>query len=659
MLSDMNRLTDQLLAFSKRAADVQWWIRSTPPWLASLLVHSGLLGLLAFASATMPRNGMPVQLETRVDDNTVLPEFTETFSVTNTSTGPMAESLSFAPAGVSVGQTNGPPSFGAGTVPGRSFGSGSGATPALAALDLRRNTPTLSGPGGMGLPSGTRIDKEIAVLGSAAETVGAGGTGAAIDRLTLEIARSLDQRKTLVIWVLDATASLKPQREEIAQRIDRVYEELGVVRGEKQQQRALLTGVVVFGEKHKITAEPTDNLDTIKSAIRTVQDDETGTENVFATVIDVLKRWEKYRTADRRNVMVIVLTDEKGDDEVKVEEAIALAKNHAKVYVVGASAPLGRPQVMLPLPSPWEGHYAPAERGPESVEVERESLPFWSASGGMFDLMPSGFGPVALTRLCRESGGIYFVMQDSSNFTYDTSTLRAYQPDYVPRKEYERLLAANPIRKAVVEAAKLTKAGPKQIPNIPVEFPGDESQLNRAMGDGQAVMAKLKYFVDPPLKILLEAEKFRAKETSRRWRAEYDLMLGRLMAARVRTYTYNGMCAVMKKKPKQFEKSDSNFWRLRPDENVPGDTPAGGSLQQSAEKARTYLTRVVKDNPNTPWAMMAQKELETDLGFRWEEFGRPVATVAKNDAKAKPKKNEPAKPAAPAPPPPRAVPAKI
>ncbi|MBI3466468.1 MAG: VWA domain-containing protein, partial [Planctomycetes bacterium] len=444
MSTGMNDLTDRFRAILAQVADVQTLLRSTPPWLASLLIHLGVLVPLALISATMPAASRPIMVETRLEDNAVGPEFTDTLNPLDTTLNPdrpISESLSFAPAGVSVGQALGPPSFGAGTAAGRSFGSGQGAAQAMAALDLTRNTPTLSGPGGMSLPTGTRIDKAIAVLGSAAETMEAGGAGAAIDRLTIEINRSLDDRKTLVMWVLDATASLKPQREEIAQRIDRVYEELGVLRGDKQQQRALLTAVVEFGERHRILAEPTDDLDAIKSAMRSVKDDESGTENVFGGVLDSLRRWDKYRTTDRRNLMLIILTDEKGDDDVKVEETIAAAKGRAKVYVVGTSAPLGRPQVMLPWPSASQVlGYAPADRGPESVEPEREYLPFWSPGGAMLDLMPSGFGPWALTRLCSESGGIYFIMRDNSNFNYDSNTLRAYHPDYVPRKEYERRL---------------------------------------------------------------------------------------------------------------------------------------------------------------------------------------------------------------------------
>jgi hypothetical protein len=59
--------------------------------------------------------------------------------------------------------------------------------------------------------------------------VGTTGAAGAIDRITNEILLSLEQRQTLVIWLFDESGSLQPQRDAIAKRFDRVYEELGVL----------------------------------------------------------------------------------------------------------------------------------------------------------------------------------------------------------------------------------------------------------------------------------------------------------------------------------------------------------------------------------------------------------------------------------------------
>ena len=68
--------------------------------------------------------------------------------------------------------------------------------------------------------------------------VGEGETGAAgaVDRLTFEILKSMEERPTLVVWLFDQSGSLHRQRREIRDRFDRIYEELGIVR-EKQAER--------------------------------------------------------------------------------------------------------------------------------------------------------------------------------------------------------------------------------------------------------------------------------------------------------------------------------------------------------------------------------------------------------------------------------------
>ncbi len=654
-------LAVRLQDWAVRALDVRRWVAATPPWLASLLVHGAVLGALAGITATIPAETRPVILETRLEDNEIQQDFSPTLN-TFQLTQPASDtaSSSTVPEGVSVGRQLGTPSFATGSVPGPAFGSGKGTAGPMQAIDTSRLTAGLAGPGGMAVPTGVRLDKQFAVRGGSDVTGGAGGVAGAIDRITYEIARSLDERKTLVIWLFDATGSLKPQMEEIAQRVDRVYEELGVLKNNKDKRGALLTAVVAFGEKYvPMTAEPTDDLETVKKAMRSIKDDDSGTENTFSAISSAIQQWGKYRTADKRNILVIAVTDEKGDDEAKVDETIEKLKRvQAKVYVVGAYAPLGRTQVMLPWPTPAQVRgYVPADRGPESARIENGALPFWYATGGGLENLSSGFGPWGLARLCRDSGGIFFIMHEDRTTNFDPVTLREYQPDYTPRKEYDRLVNTHPLRRAVIEAAETTQKGPKQLPNIPLEFAApDDATLNRGMGGGQAVVAKLQYYVEEPLRVLLQVEKDRAKEPSRRWRAEYDLLLGRLLAAKIRTYTYNAMCAQMKKKPRPFEKTDSNYWALRPDSEVPGDTMAGAKLQEAAEKCRQYLTRVVAENPDTPWALLAQRELEADLGFHWQELHRNIpkpGSVA--TTKATPK---PAAPSKPSPPPP-AIPKKI
>ncbi len=121
---------------------------------------------------------------------------------------------------------------------------------------------------------GPNLPENLIIKG--AGSVGTTGAVGAVDRITHEILLSLDERPTLVAWLFDESGSLKPQREAIAKRFDRIYKELGVIEKsgkaaafKQHDQPPLLTSISEFGEKFDfITPKPVDDLSAIKSAVR-------------------------------------------------------------------------------------------------------------------------------------------------------------------------------------------------------------------------------------------------------------------------------------------------------------------------------------------------------------------------------------------------------
>ncbi|MEM6656209.1 MAG: vWA domain-containing protein, partial [Planctomycetota bacterium] len=183
--------------------------------------------------------------------------------------------------------------------------------------------------------------------------VGTTGAEGAVDRITNEILLSLDQRPTLVVWLFDQSLSLRPQREQIARRFDRVYEELGLVRSGGSEKfkttgsggPPLLTAVASFGERLTlVTDKPTDDLEAIKSAVRAVEDDSAGREYVFTAVDELVDKFRYYRLRQPgRNVMFVVFTDEAGDDLHRLDDVVAKCRKlQTPVYVIGSPAPFGR-----------------------------------------------------------------------------------------------------------------------------------------------------------------------------------------------------------------------------------------------------------------------------------------------------------------------------
>lgn len=173
----------------------------------------------------------------------------------------------------------------------------------------------------------TTPDHELsAVVEMTGSSEHAGGVRGAVDRLTVEIEASLRQENTLVVWLFDATPSMKERREVIADRFDNIYHQLALLK--IADHGALKTAVAKFDRTVEyLTKKPVDDVEAIKKAIRKIKDDgdpdKDSVENVFGACLNAAERFRSYCVGkERRRVMVIAVTDERGSDFSRVEEAI-------------------------------------------------------------------------------------------------------------------------------------------------------------------------------------------------------------------------------------------------------------------------------------------------------------------------------------------------
>jgi hypothetical protein len=520
--------------------------------------------------------------------------------------------------------------------------------------------------------TGLHYAENLAVKGAAGE--GTTGAAGAIDRITHEILLSLEERRTLVVWLFDQTASIVPQRETIRDRFNKIYKELGVVEAAgnetfvKHEAQPLLSSVVGFGSGVKyMTKKPTDSLAELKQAVMEVPNDDSGTENVFSAVFDVAKRYAEYRYAagesgePDRNVMIVVFTDEAGTDTQRAEDTIKMCRRWAMpVYVIGVPAPFGRKETQMKWVDPdpkydQSPQWGLVEQGPESLLPERIKLSF---AGSNEDDLPldSGFGPYALTRLCSETGGIYFAVHpnrkvnrfvsrgETAQFAshlshfFDPEVMRRYRPEYVSINEYQKRVSENKARTALVQAAT-SSAKLTSLENPRLRFvKQDEAEFARELSTAQQAAAALEPKVNAIYQVLQQGENDRDSETVARWQAGYDLAMGRILAVKVRTETYNAMLAAAKRglKPSDLK---NNTWVLQPSDEV----SVGSQYAKLAERARMYLNRVVREHPDTPWATLAQRELKDPIGWRWKDSYTDLAAKAKmvaNNAKARPQNDQ-------------------
>lgn len=494
------------------------------------------------------------------------------------------------------------------------------------------------------IATGLNFNKNLTVRGA----TGTGVTGAsgAIDRLTEEILRSLDERNTLVVWMFDQSGSLARQRQAINDRFDRIYEELGVIEAAgnpafaKHEDKPLLTSVVAFGkEVTMLTPKETDNLAEIKAAVDSIQQDDSGIERVFSAVYNAADRFKHYRTRDpvtdepERNVMLIAFTDERGDDLAGMENTIDICQRLGMpAYVVGIPAPFGREETLVKWVDPDPQYdqtpgWGRVNQGPESLFPERVKAHFCTAREAI-DPIDSGFGPFALTRLCYETGGIYFAVHPNRNvhrqvsehevevfsshlkYFFDPHIMRRYRPDYVSPDEYMRRASANKARAALVTASKKSWVGTEVEPETRF-VRRSNAALSQSITKAKNNVGKLRPLLADIYKTLKMGEADREKETAPRWQAGYDLAMGQVLASMVRAHIYNELLEEVRL-GKAFEGARNNTWRVVPT----SDLKLEAQQTTYATEAKDYLQRVIDEHPDTPWAVLASYEL--DRPFGWE-----------------------------------------
>ncbi|QDT94956.1 vWA domain-containing protein [Gimesia aquarii] len=469
-------------------------------------------------------------------------------------------------------------------------------------------------------PAKEELTAAVEVTG---ETDRPGGVAGAIDRLTLEIAAAAKEKKLLVVWLFDVSPSVTKRRNEIADRFENVYKQLGILEA-TEDENSLKTAVAAFGAKTEIiTKDPVSDVKEVVSKIRSIKEDITGDENVFGAVNMVTKRWLAYKRQSRRNMMIIVVTDEAGTDaEDNLEIAIKDAKrNGIKCYVVGNAAPFGQREVIIPnFPiEPGVTVAAVSETGPETLAPERIKLPFWGTNTSDIRQLSSGYGPYGLTRLCAETNGIFFITQDTTEkgVKFESADMRDYHPDYISIRDYDKRVRMNMAKASLVRTAMATRATKRRLPIPTLRFPANnDNVLRQAITAAQKPVSELDYGLNELQVMLEQGLNDRKKITEPRWRANYDLALGRVLAMRVRTHGYNTVLAEMKSNPKAFKDKANNSWQLV----AAKDVRSSPSVRKIAKQANALLNGIIDEHPGTPWAYLAAKELNTPLGWTWKEF---------------------------------------
>jgi hypothetical protein len=461
-----------------------------------------------------------------------------------------------------------------------------------------------------------------------------------VNQLLEMFKQSKEDAPTLVVWIVDRTKSAANMVDAVKMQAQYFYDGL-VIEAEQQatenseevdEQTQLLTSVYSFGESTQRHIEASGDFKAVTEAFTQIAVDSSGVENAFAAVRQATDDVLELRRKQGYEVFLVVVTDEAGDDQDQAELLRSdLAKYAIPVYVVGVHAPFGK-RAILPehVEAGIDGEAGRVfiNQGPETRDTEQLLMEYPAASM-VTETVDSGFGPFAWEYICRVSGGSFLALR-APGYTssmlnrpgsrpvaligsYDRSSLQKYAPDYISQAEYAVKIQENKALAALIRVSKLETI---QVLNNPTRdfMKRDEASFSRELSQAQLAAAQLEPALMQAYEILRLGESDRNKLTNLRWRAGYDLAMGRLLAARSRVEGYNAMLALMKR-GKTFEKEMSTAWELVPST----DTEVGSVIKKIGERAVQYLEGVKAEHPGTPWARMAEMELQVPVGWQWQE----------------------------------------
>jgi hypothetical protein len=448
--------------------------------------------------------------------------------------------------------------------------------------------------------------------------------GVALDQLAREILRHLKEHKLTVVWLFDESTSMQDDQKTILQKFDRVSTELKLnVEPNKKTAGSLNHAIVGFGQEIDYVLEkPRDDIDQIGRAIKHLKIDSTGTENTMQALRQVVEHYAHVVQKGGRRLLIVLVTDESGDDGTYVEEARqALKKYKVPLYVIGRQSLFGYPYAHHQYIDPvTKDVYHPLiRRGPETADLE---LYQWDGLYDRWDEQPSGFAPYELARLTRDSGGIYFVLPSEEFMrvrqreqAYSVAQLKEYFPEYDNRLAYMEKRNSSNLRRLMHDIVLEGKALLYQRA-FPIETP---KLVAAAMEEGQKATVKLNELLEIQ-KRLEQLAKDRDREPEKRWQAHYDLMLAQTVAFQVKAYEYRALMASIVKSPPQFKHAPAPdtivIWVVN--HSTKPMAPRNETAKKYVEAER-LLKEVIVRHSKTPWADLAQDILNRGLSVRLDE----------------------------------------
>jgi hypothetical protein len=164
-----------------------------------------------------------------------------------------------------------------------------------------------------------------------------------------------------------------------------------------------------------------------------------------------------------------------------------------------------------------------------------------------------------------------------------------------------------------------------------------EEMLSQVAEDLPVVTERLNILIAIE-KRLKELEKLRNREPEKRWQAAYDLMLAQIVAYQIKAYEYRAnLLEMAAKPPKPTTMPNPELfvdWTL--DHSHERKAPKEKTEKVNAEAMRLFKL-VIERHPNTPWADLAQDEINRGFSVKRNEWHHKHSTRYEERAKLVPK----------------------
>ena len=572
------------------------FVRNSPFFFISLVIHIAVLALLAFVTAS---EGRPMRRRVAI--------VVEEYEIPEELPPLVREENLF-----DIGSAGG--SIGAGGEGTETFEAVKGSTAEHIAEHI--DILGITAPTGMG--TGGDFAGEGGEDWNLAPGTGSGeGIEGAVDQFAIVTINSMTRGKTLVVLLVDRSRSIiYDDLPLVIARMDHYFGQIEqhVPAGLEDRGR---WAVVSYGRSPQLMCQPSNNLPYVKNALASVEVDVSGVENIGKAVEFVL---DKYGGRDYDYLLIAVMTDEAGDDilDPKVlESAIKqMRQAHARLFVFGYESRFSarKKEIIFRLDPEllrgadkaavkgFEGRtvYGWADGGPECPRPEL----WWSANwynwrnvwGGTTNNIPAGFGMYGLNRMVLATNGIYFLLQVESD--YDEEKLYAqYKPDICSMPEYDKRMGAHPLRRELKNVWK--EMGyfylghdlrtPEQVRNAL-----DKSRQGRDFCMEYA----------SSLNKLLKTSK-PVGHNWQRWVAHGDLTLAELLRLRFMLGQYHEVL------DRHWASINGNIPQgkrlLITRGRVPDDFVGPREAKDEYDAARHYIDEVVRKHVGTPWEVLGKR----------------------------------------------------